>query len=299
MTRRRILPLVLVAPLLLGSCSLRARAALESGSGSGSVAVAAPLVPRTPSADVVAFCGPSTGHRWWREQLAALAEIGVTAVHGYCYTPPATYSVLEPGSRYASQAEQLLLAGEAQRLGLGVIPYDPTFWLDPAAARAAWAPFIADGTLVAVDLGDEPGWSDMAELRRRSDIVRSQSGVEPQVIFLNGRLQDMSQQHHALPTVCPTSDDYESIPGAFADAHVLRAEAGCAGVAIDTTGRDLDGDGDRWSIPQLTRALDEGFRVTLFTGVRPENFPGWDSLVDDRGRITAAGRAVQGVIGRG
>jgi hypothetical protein len=290
MIRRALAVLVLIP--VLGSCALQTRAVLESA---GHDTPTAPAVVRVPSADVVAFCGPSTSNPRWRQQLAALADIGVTAVHGYCYTPPADYTVLNAGTRYASQAEQLDLATEARRLGLGFIPYDPTFWTDPVAAAVVWSSFIADGTLVAVDLGDEPGWSDMAELDRRARIVRT-TGVEPQVIFLNGRLQNVVDQHQALPTVCPTSNDYEQNAPAMMDAHNLRAAAGCAGIAIDTTGRDLDGDGDRWSTDQLARALDNGFRITLFTGVRPANFPTWDPLVDDHGRITAAGRAVKAVL---
>jgi hypothetical protein len=290
MTRR--LAILVLLPLL-ASCSLQTRAALERpGSPTATVVV------RAPSLDVVAFCGPSTSNPHWRQQLAALADIGVTAVHGYCYTPPADYTVTAPGARYASQAKQLLLAGEAQRLGIGVVAYDPTFWTDPAAALAAWAPFLADGTLAGIDLGDEPGWADMAELRRRSDIVRQHTPLEPQVIFLNGRVQNIAEQHHALPTVCPTSNDYERNQAALDDTAELRTLAGCAGIAIDTTGRDLDGDGDRWSLNQLATAIDAGYRVTLFTGTRPENFPTWDPLVDDRGRITPAGRAVQEVLDR-
>jgi hypothetical protein len=277
--------------LALSSCSLAARAQIEQTTTATPPApITAPA--RVPSADVVAFCGPSTSNPHWRTQLATLAEIGVTAVHGHCYTPPATYTVLDPGHRYPSQAEYLELAAEAQRIGLGVIVYDPTFWTDPTSARAVWAPFIADGTLLAVDLGDEPGWTDMPELRRRSDIVR-QAGVEPQVIFLNGRLQNIVEQHRALPTVCPTSDDYEQNAAAMSDAYTLRLEAGCAGIAIDTTGRDLDHNGDRWSTDQINRAQSAGFRITLFTGVRPANFPTWDALVTDTGTITPAGAAVR------
>ena len=154
--------LALAALLPLTSCSLAMRQALT---------VDHAPTRREPSADVVSFCGPTTTNPHWRQQLATLARIGVTAVHGPCYTPPATYTVLEPGSRYATQAEYLAIAAEAQRLGLGVIVYDPTFWTDPAAAALVWADYIADGTLVAVDLGDEPGWSDMAELDRSPSSV--------------------------------------------------------------------------------------------------------------------------------
>ena len=288
----RRLAIVLLFPLLT-SCALQTRAVLERPG----TPTPAPVV-RTPSLDVVAFCGPSTSNPNWRTQLGALADIGITAFHGYCATPPADYSVLNPGARYASQAEQLLLAGEAQRLGLGIVAYDSTFWTDPPAALAAWAPFLADGTLAGVDLGDVPGWSDMPELARRADIVRAHTDLEPQVIFLNGRLQPVVDQHNALPTACPSSNDYEQNAPAMMDAHNLRHAAGCAGIAIDTTGRDLDGDGDRWSTAQLQRALDAGLRITLFTGTRPENFPTWDPLVDELGHITAAGRAVQEVLNR-
>ena len=216
-------------------------------------------------------------------------------MHGPCRTPPPDYSVTAPGSRYASQAEYLTLAAEARILRIGVIVYDPLFWTDPAAAAAVWGEYIADGTLVAADLGDEPGWADMPELNRRAELVRT-AGVEPQVIFLNGRLQNIVGQHRALPTACPTSDDYEQNSAAMADASALHLEAGCSGIAIDTTGRDLDGDGDRWSVAQIDRAQAAGFRITLFAGVRPDNFPTWDALVDDLGRITPAGLAVKGAL---
>lgn len=284
----RVLAAVAALALLpLSGCSFAARQALTTE--------AAPVPARVPSAEVVAFCGPSISNPHWRRQLSTLADIGVTAVHGYCYTPPADYTVLEPGARYASQAEYLTLAAEARLLRVGVVVYDPTFWTDPPAAAAAWGEYIADGTLVAVDLGDEPGWSDMPELARRAALVRT-AGVEPQVIFLNGRLQNVIEQHRSLPTACPTSDDYEHNGDALNDAAMLRFEAGCAGIAIDTTGRDLDGDGDRWSLAQIARAQATGYRITLFTGVRPDNFPTWDALVDDLGRITPAGLAVKGAL---
>lgn len=274
----------LAAALLTTGCSQYARQALHTET--------APTNPRTPSADVVAFCGPDTTTPNWRRQLATLADIGVTAVHGPCRTPPDGYTVLEPGHRYATQAEYLTLATEANLLGLGVIVYDPTFWTDPAGAATVWADHIASGTLVAVDLGDEPGWADMPELNRRAALVRT-TGAVPQVIFLNGRLQNVIEQHRTLPTACPTSDDYEHNGDALNDAAMLRFEAGCAGIAIDTTGRDLDGDGDRWSLGQIDRAQAAGYRITLFTGVHPDNFPTWDALVDDLGRLTPAGVAVK------
>jgi hypothetical protein len=284
----RILAAVAALALLpLSGCSVAVRQALTTETATAPV--------RQPSADVVAFCGPSISNPHWRRQLAALADIGVTAVHGPCYTPPSGYTVLEPGDRYASQSEYLTLAAEARLLAVGVVVYDPTFWTDPATAAEVWGEYIADGTLVAVDLGDEPGWADMAELARRADLIRT-AGVEPQVIFFNGRLQNVIEQHRALPTACPTSDDYEHNGDALNDAAMLRYEAGCAGIAIDTTGRDLDRDGDRWSVGQIDRAQAAGYRITLFTGVRPDNFPTWDALVDDLGRITPAGLTVKGAL---
>jgi hypothetical protein len=275
--------LAALALLPLTGCSIAARQALTTETA---------VPARQPSADVVSFCGVDPAAPHWRRQLATLASIGVTAVHGPCRTPPADYSVLSPGSRYATQAEYLTLAAEARLLRIGVIVYDPTFWTDPVTVATVWGEYIADGTLVAVDLGDEPGWSDMPELNRRAALVRT-AGVEPQVIFLNGRLQNVIEQHRALPTACPTSDDYEHNGDALNDAAMLRHEAGCAGIAIDTTGRDLDGDGDRWSVGQIDRAQAAGFRLTIFAGVRPDNFPTWDALVDDLGRITPAGLAVK------
>jgi len=281
MSRRFALAALALLPLT--GCSIAARQALTTET-------TAPA--RHPSADVSSFCGPDPAAPHWRRQLATLADIGVTAVHGPCRTPPADYSVTAPGSRYASQAEYLTLAAEARLLRMGVVAYDPLFWTDPTAAAAVWGEYIADGTLVAVDLGDEPGWGDMAELDRRAELVRT-AGVEPQVIFLNGRLQNVIEQHRALPTACPTSDDYEHNGDALNDAAMLRHEAGCAGIAIDTTGRDLDGDGDRWSVGQIDRVQAAGHRITLFSGVRPDNFPTWDALVDDLGRATPAGLAVK------
>ena len=254
---------------------------------------------RHPSADLTAFCGPDPQTPHWREQLYTLATIGITAVHGPCRLPPADYQILHPGDRYATQADQLTLAAEAQRIRIGIIPYDPQFWTDPQAALTTWAPYIADGTLVAVDLGDEPGWTDMPELRRRADIVRS-IGLQPQTIFVGTGAQVMGSvldQYAALPTDCPISDDYANNASAMADAYALRLVAGCAGIAIDTTGRDLDGDGDRWSVSQIERARAAGFRITLFTGVAAGGWPDWDTLVDAQGRLTAAGRAVKGVLG--
>lgn len=270
---------------VLSSCALATRAQIET--------VDRPTT--RPSADVVAFCGPNPAAPHWRTQLATLASIGVTAVHGPCLTPPADYAVLEPGARYASQADYLALAEEARRIGLGVIVHDPVFWTDPDEARAVWGQFIDDGTVVAVDLGDEPSFDDMPELNRRAGIVR-RSGAEPQVVFIGGRYQNIIAQHRALPTACPTSDDYEQNSAAMSDASALHLEAGCSGIAIDTTGRDLDGDGDRWSTSQLVRAQAAGFRITLFTGVRPDNYPTWDALVDDLGQLTDAGRAVKAAL---
>ena len=283
MNREVLAAASLAATVMLGGCSLATRQALDTETAAPS---------RQPSADVVSFCGPDPATPHWRRQLATLADIGVTAAHGPCRTPPATYSVLEPGARYASQAEYLTLAAEARILRMGVVVYDPLFWTDPATAATIWGDYIADGTVVAIDLGDEPGWADMPELNRRAALVRT-AGVEPQVIFLNGRLQNVIKQHHALPTACPTSDDYERNGDALNDAAMLRFEAGCSGIAIDTTGRDLDGDGDRWSLAQIDRAQTAGHRITLFVGVRPDNFPTWDALVDDLGRITPAGVAVK------
>jgi hypothetical protein len=289
---RYLTAVALAATVMLGGCSLQRQQITDHLTPAPAVETAPPPTVRTPSADVVAFCGPSPRHPHWEAQLDTLATIGVTAVHGPCHTPPATYTVLDPGARYAPQADYLKLAAAAQTRGLGVVVYDPTFWTDPATAATVWAEYLADGTLVAVDLGDEPGWHDMAELDRRADLVRT-TGATPQVIFLNGRLQNDIDQHEALPTACPTSNDYEQNAPAIMDTYNLRSAAGCAGIAIDTTGRDLDGDGDRWSISQLHRALDAGFRITLFTGVQPDNFPTWDALVDDHGRITPAGAAVR------
>lgn len=286
MNGRIIAAVAALALLPLAGCSVAVRQALTTETAAAA---------RQPSAEVVSFCGPDPAAPNWRRQLSSLATIGVTAVHGPCRTPPATYTVLEPGARYASQVDYLTLAAEARILRIGVVVYDPTFWTDPATASAVWGGYIADGTVVAVDLGDEPGWADMAELARRAALVRT-VGVEPQVIFLNGRLQNIVGQHRALPTACPTSDDYEQNSSAMADASALRLEAGCSGIAIDTTGRDLDGDGDRWSLAQIDRAQAAGHRITLFTGVRPDNFPTWDALVDDLGRITPAGLAVKGAL---
>jgi hypothetical protein len=270
--------------LPLAGCSLAAQQAIRSEQ--------APVQRRVPSADVVAFCSPDPVSPQWRRQLATLADIGVTGVHGPCRTPPAPYTVLEPGARYASQSDYLTLAGEAQILGMGVVVYDPLFWTDPAAAAEVWAEYIADGTVLAVDLGDEPHFNDMAELDRRARLVRT-AGVEPQVIFAGSMVQDLTVSHRMVPTACPTSDDYEQNAAAMADAFILRLEAGCSGIAIDTTGRDLDHDGDIWSVGQIDRARTAGMRITLFTGVRPENTPDWDALVDDHGHITTAGIAVK------
>lgn len=274
------------AAIALTGCSLAARTMAPDH--------ASHVTPH-PTAAVTVFCGPSVTNTAWKRQLAALADIGVTAVHGPCYTPPADYSVVHPGSRYATQAEYLALATEAQRLGLGVIVYDPMFWEDPERAAAAWAPFIADGTLVAVDLGDEPSWTDMPILAERAERVRS-AGVEPQVIFLNGRIMSVVDQYRALPTACPISDDYEQPWASMTDTSSLWLEAGCAGIAVDTTGRDLAGNGDGWSLDLIARARAAGFRLTLFTGVAPENYPEWDALVDDAGRLTPAGLAVKGAL---
>lgn len=293
--RSRLLTFVGVLLVALApSCTVQQRQALiaVTEQPATTTTTTPPPATRRPDATVAAFCGPTTSHPAWRVQMATLADIGVTAVHGYCYTPPAGYTVLDPGSRYASQAEYLELAGEASRLGLGVIAYDPQFWTDPTAAAAVWAPFIADGTLVGVDLGDEPGWSDMAELNRRAAIVRT-AGVEPQLIFVGGHVQPVADQHAAVPTICPTSDDYESNTRALDDLRILLAVAGCAGIAIDTTGRDMDRNGDRWSTDQIAAAQQLGARITLFTGVQPENFPTWDALVDANGHITPAGAAVK------
>jgi hypothetical protein len=280
---------VAVCVVPLSSCSIAVRQALTTETA------AAPAPVGRPSADVVAFCGPTTSNPAWRRQLATLADIGVTAVHGYCPTPPASYTVLEPGSRYRPQAEYLELATEARALGLGVVVYDPTFWTDPPAAATVWGSFIADGTLVAVDLGDEPSWADMPELARRAGLVRT-TGATPQVIFVGSIVQNVVEQHRALPTACPISDDYVQNSAAMSDAFALRLDAGCAGIAIDTTGRDLDGNGNRWSTDQIDRAQTAGFRITLFTGIRPENYPTWDALVDDLGHITPAGAAVKGAL---
>lgn len=277
---------LLVVPLL-SSCALAARTMTPDH--------ASHITPR-PTTEAVAFCGPSVMNPAWKRQLAALADIGVTAVHGPCYTPPPTYEVVHPGTRYATRIEYLALATEAQRLGLGVVVYDPMFWEDPARAAVVWAPFIADGTLVAVDLGDEPSWEDMPILAERAERVRS-AGVEPQVVFIGGRYQNIVEQHRALPTACPISDDYEQPWASMADTSALWLEAGCAGIAVDVTGRDLDGNGDVWSLDLIARARAAGFRLTLFTGIAPENYPEWDALVDDAGRLTPAGLAVKGALG--
>ena len=281
--------LALTAAVALSGCSLAVRQAVAP-----ETATQGPV--RTPSAQVMAFCGPSTANPHWRTQLATLADIGVTAVHGYCYTPPENYTVLEPGARYASQGEYLTLADEARRLGIGVIAYDPMFWTDPEAARLTWGEYISDGTLVAVDLGDEPWWPDMAELRRRADLVRT-TGATPHVILFGGSVASVLDQHAAIPMPCPNTNDYTNPAGSMLDTWSLHAVAGCAAITLDTTGRDMDGDGDWWSVGDIRRARANGFRLTLFTGVQPENFPTWDALVDDYGRMTDAGRAVREALG--
>jgi hypothetical protein len=272
-----------------GCAAVQQKAIQATGTPPTPAAVTTPA-PR-PTADVAAFCGPSTSHQSWRTQLATLADIGVTAVHGYCYTPVG-YTVLDTGTRYPTQAEYLELAAGARAVGLGVIVYDPTFWTDPDAAAETWADFITDGTLVAVDLGDEPDTGDLAELNRRAQLVRT-AGVEPQVIFFPGYFRPLAESYQALPTACPISNDYTSNVTALADARLLRSLAGCSGITVDTTGRDMDADGDIWSTALIRASVAERFRITLFTGVQPENFPEWDALVDDHGQITPTGRAVR------
>lgn len=295
-TRGLIAAAAVAATVMLGgSCTAQQRQAVTAIAENAAATTTTVPAPRRATAEVTAFCGPSTTHQHWREQLATLADIGVTAVHGYCYTPPVGYTVLDPGTRYPQQAEYLELAAEASRLGIGVIVYDPLFWTDPPAAAAVWAPYIADGTLVAVDLGDEPGWPDMPTLATRAAAVRT-TGVEPQLIFIGGHVQPVADQYTALPTACPISDDYEDNTRALADTATLAALAGCAGIAIDTTGRDLDRNGDIWSTDQIAAARAAGYRITLFTGVRPENFADWHPLVDHLGFPTLAGRAVKDAL---
>lgn len=93
------------------------------------------------------------------------------------------------------------------------------------------------------------------------------------------------------------SDRYGENADAIDDALTLRGLAGCARIVIDTTGRDLDADGDVWSVGQIARALDHDLPIILFTGVRPANYPGWGALVDDDGRLTPAGRAIKEALG--
>jgi hypothetical protein len=295
MNRETLAAASLAATILLSGCTLAARQHLPETHQTPAEAPesgATPEMAPTPTLDVVAFCGPLAGSPAADAQMVALATIGVTSVHGYCHTPPDDYTVNQPGSRYGTQAEYLALAELAQRHRMGIIAYDPTFWTDPQRAVDVWAEYIADGTLQAVDLGDEPHTNDLAEMGRRAAIVRT-TGVEPQTIFVGSAIQPLYEATQAVPTVCPTSDDYERNSQAMTDAFTLRAFAGCSGIAIDTTGRDLDGNGNLWSTDQITKARGAGFRITLFTGVQPENTPTWDALVDDAGNITPAGWAVR------
>lgn len=104
LTRRRValvvlvlMVLVVVGPLL-SSCSIVAQQALNADGTAGTLTptTTTTIVPaRRPSADVTVWCGPDTRNPAWQQQMVALAEIGATAVHGPCLTPPVGYTVLD------------------------------------------------------------------------------------------------------------------------------------------------------------------------------------------------------------
>lgn len=211
--------------------------------------------------------------------------------------------MLEPGARYAPPAEQLSLAAEASRYGLGFIPYDPRLWSPDNTVRAVavadWWSLVNAGTVVAVDLGDEPLTVELPTLADRSRVVRAELvNVPTFVTFLGDGLfgQSLTESWRALPVDCPATDRYGDLPGALADALALQALAGCGHIAIDTTGRDLDGDGDGLQLELIRQARAHGLRVLLFTGCAPENYPEWQALVAADGSLTPAGRAVQAVL---
>lgn len=309
MTRRAVtvaLLALVVLGIILSSCTITARRYLPATPAATVTTTAPPAVVVSdagPSAEVTVWCGPDPRNPAWHEQMAALAEIGATAVHGPCRTPPAEYTMLEPGARYASPPEQLALAAEASRHGLGFIPYDPRLWSADNSSRAVavaeWWSLVNAGTVVAIDLGDEPVTTELAALAARSRVVRAELvNVPTFVTFLADGVfgQSLTDSWRALPVDCPATDRYGDAAGALADALALQALAGCGHIAVDTTGRDLDGDGDGLSLELIRQARAHGLRVLLFTGITPENYPTWTALVTTDGTITAAGRAVQNVL---
>lgn len=248
---------------------------------------------------VTVFCGPDPADPTAPIQLQALVQMGATATYGPCRTPLPSYTVNEPGPRYASPAEYLTLAALAREAGIGLVAYDARFWGDAAARSAAardWAPFIASGTLVALDLGDEPNYVDMGEMNRRAVLAR-QSGVEPTTVFVGNGIvgQTLAESNRRVPLDCPGTDRYEDIELAVAEARELARLAGCSVIAIDVTGRDLDGDGDGLNLDLIHRMRAEGQRILLFGGSEIPVFPDWADLVDSHG-LTSEGRKVMGTL---
>lgn len=256
--------------------------------------------PSRASLAVTVFCGPDPASPFVGEQVQALVAIGATATYGPCRTPAPGYLVNDPGQRYASPAEYLVLAAHARNAGLGVVAYDARFWGDEqarAAALADWGPYIQSGTLAAIDLGDEPNYVDMPEMNRRAQLARL-SGVEPTTIFVGDGIvgQVLTESHRQVPLACPGTDRYENLKLAWAEARKLEKLAGCSVLAVDVTGRDLDGDGDGLSLKQITKAVVYGQRILLFGGLSIPSQPSWTVLVGPDGQITPQGHTVQAVL---
>lgn len=107
--------------------------------------------------EIISFCAPLQSSEYFAQDLEALAEIGVTSVHGPCYKPPKNYTPTEPGERYAEPEEYMSLVQAAGKLGMKVYVYDDRLWSENFSDRQAavkyWTP-VKD-KLAGFDMGDE------------------------------------------------------------------------------------------------------------------------------------------------
>lgn len=247
-----------------------------------------------------AWCGAEPDAPEAAAVVAGLAAAGVDATFGPCRAhDPATYTVTEPGTRYAAPDVYRRLVELNARHGLGTIVHDARLWDPDVTVRAAaydeWRPVASH--IAAFDIADEPDPTspDWWVLQARWQMVRGEAGALGVRPFINWLPWTLPHALNDFPGVAEnlSFDDYDPTTAVSTAAHYNRLATvlTCAVNTIDHSIFTTSPDRLRRHLADLRSVGCD--RFIAFTGAPPApDVPGVfadSSLVTRTGQVTALG----------